>query len=44
MKQFAICLVVVVIEVFNVWRCSVGYTVYGLPQNVHVVPVNPVCI
>ena len=23
---------------------SVGYTVYGLPQNVRVVPVIPVCI
>ena len=26
------------------WRCSVGYTVYGLPKNVCVVPVIPVCI
>ena len=26
------------------WRCSVGYTVYGLPKNVNVVPVIPVCI
>ena len=26
------------------WRCSVGSTVYGLPNNVCVVPVIPVCI
>ena len=26
------------------WRCSVGYTVYGLPKNVCVEPVIPVCI
>ena len=53
-KQFAICLGVVVILLFNVMavfsvdvRGSVGYTVYGLPKNVRVVrvvPVIPVCI
>ena len=26
------------------WICSVEYTVYGLPKNVRVVPVIPVCI
>ena len=26
------------------WRCSVGYTMYGLPKNVCDVPVIPVCI
>ena len=26
------------------WWCSVGYTVYGLPKNVRVVPVISVCI
>ena len=26
------------------WRCSVGNIVYGLPKNVCVVPVIPVCI
>ena len=44
-KQFAICLVVVVIlllnrmEEFSGCRCSVGKAVYGLPDNVRVVPV-----
>ena len=49
-KQFAICLGVVVILVLNVmevfsvwWCCSVGYTVYGLLLNVCVVPVIPMC-
>ena len=27
-----------------VWRCSVGYTVYGLPKHVCVEPVITVCI
>ena len=27
-----------------VWMCSVGYTVYGLPKNVRIVPVIPVYI
>ena len=26
------------------WRCSVGYTMYGLPKSVCVVPVIPMCI
>ena len=26
------------------WRCSIGYTMYGLPRNVRVVHVIPVCI
>ena len=48
-KQIAICLGVVAIFLLNgsvwcVWRCFVGYTVYGLPKNVHVVSVIPVCI
>ena len=38
----------VVIECYGsdecVWRCSIGYTVYGLPKNVCVVSVIPVCI
>ena len=40
-KQFAMCLGVVAVLLLNVmdvlkcwWRCSVGYTVYGLPHNV----------
>ena len=24
------------------WRCSIGYTMYGLPKNVYFVPVVPV--
>ena len=52
-KQFAIfvCVVVIllqnVIKVLSVWgvgRCSVGYTIYGLPNSVCVVTVIPVCI
>ena len=31
-------------SVYCGWRCSVGYTVYGLPKNVRVVSVIPVCI
>ena len=50
-KQFVICLGVFVILLLNVecdgvvkcgWRCSIGYTIYGLPKNVCVVPVVPV--
>ena len=26
------------------WRCSIGYTMYGLPNNVCVVPVIPVTV
>ena len=26
------------------WRCSIGYTMYGLPKNVCVVPVFPVSV
>ena len=26
------------------WRCSIGYTMYGLPYNVCVVPVVPVSV
>ena len=39
-KQFAMCLGVVailllnVMDVFSVWCCSVGYTMYGLPKSV----------
>ena len=43
----AACLKVLVICYGSVecgWRCSVGYTVYGLPKNVCFVPVIPVCI
>ena len=46
-KYFAMCLGVVA-EYYGCvqcgWRCSVGYTVYGLPRSVCVVPVIPVCI
>ena len=46
-KKFVIFLGVVV-KCYGVvqcgWRCSVGYTMYGLPKNVRVVPVIPVCI
>ena len=46
LKQFAICLGVVAVLLLNVMDVfSVGgETVYGLPQNVRVVPVIPVCI
>ena len=26
------------------WRCSIGYTVYGLPKSVCVVPVIPMSV
>ena len=47
MKQFAImfwcgCYFMAVFS--RGWRCSVGWTVYGLPKNVRGVPVIPVCI
>ena len=37
-KQFAICLGVFAILLLNVlvkccWRCSIGYTMYGLPKE-----------
>ena len=47
-KQFAICLRVVVILLLNVIEmfCVGGgaLMVYGLPDNVRIVPVIPVCI
>ena len=47
-KQFAIFLGVFAVEYYGLvmccWRCSIGYTVYGLPKNVRIVPVIPVCI
>ena len=49
-KQFAMCLGVVailllsVMDVFSVGGGAAGYTVYGLPKNVRVVSVIPVCI
>ena len=45
-EQFAICLGMVVILLLNVMEVfSVGgFTVYGLPTNVRVVAVIPVCI
>ena len=49
-KQFAMCVGVVailllnVMDVFSVWWCSVGYTMYGLPKSVCVVPVIPVSV
>ena len=48
MKQFAICLGVFVIECDGFiecdWGCSIGYTIYGIPYNVCVVPVVPVSV
>ena len=26
------------------WRCSIGYTMYGLPYNVCLVPMVPVSV
>ena len=44
MKQFAICWGVMVILLLNVMEVyfvcgAVGYTAYGLPENIRVVPV-----
>ena len=37
LKQFAICLVMVVVECYGVgecgWRCTAGYRMYGLPKS-----------
>ena len=49
-KQFAMCLGVVailllnVMDVFSEGGGALQETVYGLPRNVRVVPVVPVCI
>ena len=47
-KQFAICLGVFVILLLNVMEllnvAGVGYTMYGLPNSVCVVPVTPMSV
>ena len=46
-KQFAMCLGVVAILLLNVmevFSVDGGYTMCGLPKNVRVMPVIPVCI